>query len=1007
MKAKYNVNRHHGLTAAGLGICITALLLLSAINISGQSETEKIKSTFRNPGPENRPWVYWYVMDGHINKDGIKSGLEAMNRAGIGGVVFMEVDQGLEKGPVQFMSAEWRDCFKYAAEEAERLGMELTVGSGPGWAGSGGPWIRVEDSMLSLVSSSVDVSGNVDMILPQPQPETPFFGIESLDEKMKESRKNFYRDVCVLAYPKVENRTPVDHHRERALYIRRPFSSDDEALPMISMPEPADVKSNATGLDPSQMIDLTSYLRPDGRLVWTTPGGDWTIYRFGITTTGANTRPAPASGYGFECSKLDSSVFDTHFMNFHKKLLDDLNLPVTGVKRTKGWDMLHIDSWEMGAQNWSYNFPVEFRKRRGYDMTPFLPAYSGQIVKNRQITERFLWDMRMTAQELMIENYAMHFKKLAHKYGMGLSLEPYDMNPASDLALGAVADVPMCEYWVSPFITAFSCMEAVSVAHTNNRNIVAAESMTGGQSPAWADNPGNMKNQVDWALACGINRMAFHVVVLQPYSDRFPGMTLGNIGSFYNTTQTWWNLSGSWHEYLTRCQYLLRQGNPVADILYLTPEGAPVDFLPPESATSGTNIMPDRKGFNFDGCDPLNLIANADVKAGKIVFPGGMEYRVLVLPYNKYMTPELLKKINELIEKGATVTGFAPEKSPSLVNYPECDKEVTLLSEKMWGSDNSPKKIGKGTLYPCTAKDTSQFVAVSDHGWGKIPLVPPYISYESVADILHKMGIKEDFSCDRPFRYVHRRLQNGDVYFLSNTQAAGETGLCTFRARGRSVTLLNPVDGKEYNAEKISQDSLTTTLKIKLDPHGSVFVLFDDSDGSKKDLPGMAPELKVIKEVKTQWTVSFSPDYGKSFNATYRNLTDWSSNPDSTIKYYSGTAKYVTDISLTGSETEGRTFLDLGSVGVIAGIRINGKFMGEVWSTPYKIEATGILKPGINRIEIEVANLWVNRLIGDRLLPENRRYTWTTCNPFKGTDKLWPSGLIGPVTIQKAEEKNH
>ncbi len=985
---------------------IIIFFIMAYMNVLGQLQIGQIKKTFIDPGSENKPWVYWYIMDGNLNKAGITTGLEAMKKAGIGGVVFMEVDYGLEKGKVLFMSPEWRECFKYAVKEAERLGMEFTVGSGPGWAGSGGPWITAEESMLHLVSSSIVVNGAVDVMLPRPQPEPPYFGMESLDENMKKARDHFYKDVCVLAYPKTKMDQPIDHIKERALYIRRPYSSDDNALSNITMPSPADKISGDTGLSPEKMVDVSSYLQSDGRLVWKAPAGEWVVYRFGITTTGANTRPAPASGYGFECSKLDSSIFDDHFKNFHKKLIDDLGITVSNKKRAKGWNMLHIDSWEMGAQNWSYHFSQEFRKRRDYDMTPYLPAYSGQIVGNRLITERFLWDMRLTAQELMLENYAGHFKNLAHQYGMGLSIEPYDMNPASDLALGAVADVPMCEYWTSPsFITAYGCAEAVSVAHTNNKNIVAAESMTGGHAPVWTDNPGNMKGQVDWALAYGINRMAIHVAVFQPYLDRFPGMTLGGIGSFYNTTQTWWSLSNGWHKYLTRCQFLLRQGKPVADILFLNTEGAPVSFSPPVSAQAGTPVMPDRKGFNFDGCDPLNLIANADVKNGKIIFPGNMSYSILVLPNTEYMTPELLTKIDELIKKGATAIGFPPQKSPSLVNYPKCDEEVRVLVKKMWGNDNTPKKIGKGLLFPCSDKDTLNIESAPIHAFGQTPSIPPYIRYSSIEKVLHQMGLKEDFLCDKAFRYIHRKLDNGDVYFVSNTLDTGAIGCCTFRAKGKSVTLLNPMDGKEYAAKVLRTDGMTTTVKLQMEPNGSVFVMFDHRILSKKSLPDMTPELIVSKEIDTPWTVGFNPRFGGPVSATFNKLIDWSTSTSSNIKYYSGTAKYVTNITLTPSEIKGRTFLDLGTVEVVAGIKINGKDMGVVWKTPYRMETTGIWKSGNNTIEIEVANLWTNRLIGDQSLPESKRYTWTTCNPYNGTDQLRPSGLIGPVTIQKTDIK--
>jgi hypothetical protein len=984
-----------------LNILVPVLL---SVAVFGQSDIAQLKKSFLTPQDEARPWVYWYIMDGYLNKPGIRSNLEAMKKAGINGVIFCEIGGFVEKGKVDMMSTEWRENFKFAVQETERLGMEFTLGTGPGWTGSGGSWVSVEESMLNLVSSATNISGNADVMLPRPKPEDPFFGMESLSEPMRIARDKFYKDVRVLAYPKTDANKPFSYLKERTLYIRSPFSSDKRSIPSIPMPSPGDIINQETGINPDKMIDLTSIMQPDGRLVWNAPAGEWTVYRFGITTSGANTRPAPVAGYGFECSKLDTIALMHHFENFHQKLIDDLGKSITGKNRTRGWNMLHIDSWEMGPQNWSYDFPSEFKKRRGYDMIPYLPAYSGQIVGDREKTERFLWDMRMTAQELMLENHANYVKKFAHKNGMGLSIEPYDMNPASDLALGAIADVPMCEFWTkNRFITAFSCIEATSVAHTNNKKIVAAEAMTFGHTPGWIDNPGNMKGQVDWGFASGINRMNFHVSVLQPYLDRFPGMSLGSCGSFYNPTQTWWSLSTGWHDYIARCQYLLRQGKPVADILFLDLEGAPSSFAPPSSVMNYDDLwMPDHKGFNFDGCEPQNFIANAEVKNGLIVFPGNKGYHILVLPTTGYMTPELLKKINHLIQNGAHVIGFAPKKSPSLVNFPQCDIEIASLVKTMWGTDNSPKKIGKGILYPCSDKDTINLKPFY-HAHPNTSFIPPYIQYNSIETVLHKMGIKEDFTNGKSFRYTHRELEAGDLYFVSNRLKTSETGTCTFRATGKSVTLLNPLNGLEYAANIISSDDKTTTLKIQLEPEGSIFVLFDQSTTKVRKLPELNPELLIAKEIDTPWNVRFNPRFGGPSNRTFNQLMDWSSSSENEIKYYSGTAKYTTKITLTASEIEGRTFLDLGIVEVIAGVKINGKNLGVVWKTPYKIETTGVLKTGNNTIEIEVANLWGNRLIGDQLLPENKRYTWTNFNPYKGTDKLFPSGLIGPAVIKKTK----
>ena len=369
------------------------------------------------------------------------------------------------------------------------------------------------------------------------------------------------------------------------------------------MPVRAYPESAAQGyLQRDRLVDLTNRMSAEGRLVWDVPEGNWTILRFGRTTTGANTRPAPQAGLGFECDKFDPAALDAHFEAFIGRLLREIGPRPT--HRTSGWTMLHIDSWEMGAQNWSQRFRDEFQRRRGYDPLRYLPVMTGRVVESLEVSERFLWDVRQTAQELVIENHAQHLKALGRRYGFGLSIEPYDMNPCSDLSLGAVADVPMCEFWAQGygFETAFSCIEATSIAHALGRPIVAAEAFTSGSKEAWQLHPGIMKPQADWAFCMGINRLVFHRYAHQPWLDRRPGMTMGPYGVHYERTQTWWPMVGAWHQYLARCQAMLRRGLPVADICYLAPEGAPHVFRPPASALHGPTAVPNRRGYNFDGC---------------------------------------------------------------------------------------------------------------------------------------------------------------------------------------------------------------------------------------------------------------------------------------------------------------------------------------------------------------------------------------------------------------------
>ncbi|RYG27793.1 glycosyl hydrolase, partial [bacterium] len=347
---------------------------------------------------------------------------------------------------------------------------------------------------------------------------------------------------------------------EKSLVYRAPFSSAAGVKPYL-VPDP-DAPSTVRA---AQVVDLTAVAR-DGTLRWNVPPGRWTILRFGRTLTGQTTRPAPDAGLGFETDKFETRGIESHLATFIDSIVKQTG---PNVRRGRGLTMLHFDSWEMGAQNWSPHFRRLFRERRGYDPLPYLPVMAGRIVDSVNVSERFLWDLRQTAQELVIANHLGPIRARAKRYGLGLDVEPYDMNPTSDLALGATADVPMGEFWSKGFgyDSEYSVNEAVSIAHTNGRPIVGAEAFTADERDGWLQHPASMKAQTDWALATGINRFAIHRYQHQPDPNAFPGMTMGPYGVHWERTQTWWDLVPAYHRYLARCQNVMRQGLPVADIL--------------------------------------------------------------------------------------------------------------------------------------------------------------------------------------------------------------------------------------------------------------------------------------------------------------------------------------------------------------------------------------------------------------------------------------------------------
>jgi len=703
-------SRRTVLKSAALGAA--AIGISPRMHSSAANEQNSMDADFLQPPDSARPWVYWYFMDGHLTREGMDADLAAMKRAGLGGGIFLEVGIGIDPGPIEFMSEPWQDLVGHAFEEADRLGLQLALAAGPGWCGAGGPWVKPDQSMQYLVASRTDVQGPAayDAILPQPAPRTPFFGVETLSPELLKSWKEFYRDEFVLAFPTPSGGARIPDVDEKALYTRGSYSSQIPGPFMTRpwvrpfVPDDDAKQARAEGcVASSKVIHLSDRLSPDGRLTWNVPPGSWTILRFGRTLTGQTTRPSPKPGLGLETDKFSTAALDAHFDAYIASLLKKTGAP---QHAGRGLVALHFDSWEMGSQNWSPGFQLEFKRRRGYDPLAMLPALTGMYVDSPEVSERFLWDLRQTASELVCENQAVRLRQQARRYNLEFSLEPYDLNPAADLDLGGTADIPMAEFWSrtsdSPHAD-FSVAEATSIGHTQGRKIIGSESFTASMGERGRQHPASMKVQGDWAFCQGINKLVIHRYQAQPWLDRFPGMTMGTNGGYgvhWERTQTWWDFVPAYHQYLTRCQQMLRRGLFVADILYLNPEGAPSVFFPPRSAFR-PGPFADRRGYNFDGCSPEALITRASVKGERIVFPDGMSYRLLVLPRFDTMTPRLLQKIVELVEEGATILGAPPKHSPSLANYPECDAQVRELAAKLWpeGEAIPERRVGKGLVY--------------------------------------------------------------------------------------------------------------------------------------------------------------------------------------------------------------------------------------------------------------------------------------------------------------------
>lgn len=757
-----------------------ALLVSTGLALSGpiaRSGTSDLERGFRQPPDSARPWVYWFWLNGNITSNGITADLEAMQRVGIGGVLIMEVDQGAPAGPVGFMSPEWRRLFGHVVREAKRLGLEVNLNNDAGWNGSGGPWIGPEQSMQKVVFSEIEVEGpsRFDAVLAVPP-----------------TVAGWYRDIAVLAWPASDG-PRIDRIQAKAGY------------------EVAAVGESAgTNLPPEQVIrrdrivDLTAGMDAGGRLTWGVPEGRWTILRLGHTSTGVENAPAPACGRGLECDKLSAAGIGASFGGMMARLVDDV--------RSAGPRALvatHIDSWENGAQNWTRRMREEFRVRRGYDLGPFLPVLTGRVIDSAEIAERFLWDLRRTISELVVEEYAGGMRRLAHARGLRFTVEAYG-GPCDCLPYAGQSDEPMGEFW-SPSGAMETCRGMASAGHVYGKPIIGAEAFTAGDGERWLEHPAAIKALGDRAVCEGINRLVFHRYALQPWAEaRRPGMTMGPWGQHYERTQTWWAWTPAWHTYLARCQFLLRQGHYVADVCFLQAEQPPQGF--------GNHRL---RGYAWDECPAEVVLERMSVRDGRIVLPDGMSYRVLVLPDTRRMTPALLGRILALVEAGATVIGPRPDRSPSLSGYPECDAEVRRLGAMLWGDCDGDRVrehlFGRGRVV-----------------WGRTP-----------EQVLEQAKVLPDFVGPPSFRYLHRAVDDTQIYFVAQGEPYGWTATGSFRVSGRTPELWWPDTGRIETAPLFHEENGVTHVVLPMEPAGSVFVVF------RKPVRGDAAGVALHRDGKT------------------------------------------------------------------------------------------------------------------------------------------------------------
>jgi hypothetical protein len=724
----------------------------------------------------------------------------------------------------------------------------------------------------------------------------------------------------------------------------------------------------------SDIVDLTSRMSADGTLNWTPPEGEWVVLRFGFSLLGITNHPATAEATGLEVDKLNRGFVKNYmdgYLNSYRDAIGEEWMGKRGIK------YVVTDSWEAGAQNWTDDMVAQFRARRGYDPVPWMPVLAGRLVGSAEDSDRFLWDFRKTIADLVSDEHYGQVQASLKERGMGHYGESHEGGRAliaDGMEVKKLDDVPMSAMWtqslgVNKEQYGYNAddRESASVAHIYGQNLAAAESMTASASP-WGWSPATLKPTADSEFLNGINRFMIHESTHQPLVGRAPGLTLGPYGQWFNRNETWAEEAGPWMDYIARSSFLLQQGHFGADLVYFYGEDSNL------TAIFGSKAPDIPAGYGFDYINADGLIHELKAEGDRITTASGMSYRVLGLdPYSRRMSLPVLRAIERLVEEGAVVAGPKPTDDPSLADD---QAEFLALTSRLFGDGTGEHRVGKGRVF----------------------------AGQSVADVFAALDVKPDFEHTKPeadtrILFVHRKLADGDVYFVDNRRDRDETVDATFRVTGMAPELWHAETGA---AEPVSYSFADgrTTVPLHLEPWGAVFVVFRKAASvSVLTLP-KAVETTVAT-VEGPWDVSFEPNRGAPANLRLGRLSSWSDSADPGVRYFSGAGTYTVAVNAPADwfKPGSSVWIDLGSVSNLADVTVNGTPLGVVWHAPFRVDATRSLRPGSNALSIRVTNAWVNRMIGDQQPGAPVKYTFADIAPYKANSPLMESGLLGPVRL--------
>jgi hypothetical protein len=907
-------------------------------------QAEPDPQIFKAPPAQYGVHAWWHWIDGAVTREGITKDLEAMAEQGITEAVVFSLSlyeawhavnpvyrrAGAEH-PVVFGSEEWYGMLRWALSEAGRLGMKLGVHNCDGWSTTAGPWITPELSMKKITWSALTLPGGTeaDLLLPAP-----------------EAAMGFYRDVAVIA-----------------------------------------CKTGDRCIRTEDIADLTGRMDAQGRLKWNVPEGNWKVIRFGYTTTGETNHPASDAGRGLECDKMDTVALKLHFEQFPAKVVRVAGeFPGT-------LDYLFVDSWECAFQTWTGGFEDVFRQQRGYSMIPYLAVLCGDTVESRQATEGFLHDYRQTLAALVGERYYAFYRRLCDRHRVRFMAEAIyggEAYPPLDVLKSNTCSVhPMTEFWAQsrretqivyhPSDASSRSLPFHSGAVYGNR-LLSAEAFTG--FARYLETPWMLKSIGDRALCGGINQLVLHSYVHQP-DERKPGLTLGEYGLAFNRHVPWFRDAHAWTAYLRRCQYVLQESDPFAEVLQWLGDGA-------YQQAPATEMDQTATGIPYHLCNTDILLHHARVCNGRILLDNGQSYKLLILPDDDRIAPESLLCIERLVREGATVYGRKPSQPRSLPNGEQSAARIREAADRIWGDALSG-------IHSC--------------GKGKA------ITGLSLSQALEAAGVKPDFkqtagTGTAGLLYFHKTTATKQLFFVVNQEDREADAECDFRVAGAGVQIWDPETGDVRTAGIHAEEEGYTKVPLHLGRRQALFVVFSgrpephvtkavrdgkpcfpQTDGAGGHLPDVVrKDGRLTVTADEAGTYELTADNGDVFTVrtagrqslplaevaiTVRMDTlsvdlpadrlEWlSRHADPRVRYFSGTARYTVTFKLP-EENRLPCSLDIGDFSATCAVTLNGYSLGTLVFPGRRLAVDPRLLQAENVLTLDVSSNWRNRLTGAAL----------------------------------------